>query len=226
MGIFNLLPCNWEAPKPKWAIQKYSQPESSKTPLPIPYELSVKIDNILKFQANSLGNDRTTNECQQVNKWSNPTDTMYDINQIMPHIDTINEQIKNALTAVQSDAQIDPKIFKGLMEHFLVYNTNVRKCFASILTSNPLTMLVDNCPVGVKFMNVSQSKILLIQIPEEIYNGKDDGYRYLADMINTLQESGIVVISVPNNINIVNITEDDLKKVDLFRIAKLKEKTY
>lgn len=74
-----------------------------------------------------------------------------------------------------------------------------------------------------KFIDTSSTKLLLIKIPEKLF--LKSGYKSIEKLMAELEKKGVVVAAVPESLNLYEIKDEDLKKLDLSKVSKARKST-
>ena len=114
------------------------------------------------------------------------------------------------------EESIPKELVVRILEQLATYNERVESRIKAIAPANLLNAFVGDEAVGMRFMDISNAKLLLVQIPEDLY--LRDGYNSVMEMMETMKQNGVVVVAIPETCNLMTITEEDLMKMDLLKV--------
>ena len=191
------------------------------------YDLREEAKKFMPAEEMCSGENIDTSEVDKMLSELNNDSSDIKARQVMKMMTVINGNLDKNIKILQNSSTVDgdtvsKKDLLELLQVFADYSHTLENYFHNMVPADCVNMIVDEQSVGMKYVNISNAKILLVQIPEKLY--LRDGYRSLEQMMETLKESGIIVVAVPESVNLVNITEKDLKKLDLFKINEIKDK--
>ena len=191
----------------------------------VDYDLREEAKKFMPADERCISKDINNSNVDEMLAGMNNDSSEVKTRQMMKMMTVINENLDKNIKTLQNSPTVDgDKVSKKdllkLLKVFANYSHALEDYFNKMSPANCVKMVIDEQSVGMKYLDISEAKILLIQIPEKLY--LRDGYRSLEQMMETLRESGIIVVAVPESVNLVNITEKDLKKLDLFKINKIK----
>lgn len=231
--MFSLFPCNWANPTPKKKKEDIpSSPVISKSPKDgfIDFDLRDEMSKFIPAEEMCLGEDVNQEQMSEVDRLLeelNNTSSEDKLKQTMYKIQTVNKNLIETIQTLENafigeGERVGKKELLGLLKQFLIYSQTLESNFKEMVPANYMNLVVDEHAIGMKYIDISSAKILLVQIPEKLY--LKEGYKSLEQMMKTLKQSGVIVVAVPESVNLVNIKEEDLKKLDLFRINRIKNK--
>jgi len=143
---------------------------------------------------------------------------------ILNTIGFVNKSLDDNIRALEESGDggsVNKEEILKIFKLFINYSHTLESHIKGMVPANCMNVMFDEESVGMKYMDISDAKILLVQIPEKLY--LKEGYKSLERMMATLQKSGVVVVAVPETVNLINITEEDLSKLDLVKINDIRK---
>jgi hypothetical protein len=141
-----------------------------------------------------------------------------DAETLLGSITNISNIAKESLRRLNDcgEENIPKELVVRILEQLATYNERVESRIKAIAPANLLNAFVGDEAVGMRFMDISNAKLLLVQIPEDLY--LRDGYNSVMEMMETMKQNGVVVVAIPETCNLMTITEEDLMKMDLLKV--------